>query len=152
MYLLGLNSLHLPTPHLVHPGSPSAPLLYQSQVTCQFSSGLGFIMGVPAGAPGLLMLPGRAGGVELIPSPYTKSSWSVPSSNQNCLWIPRSIPQRAPHPSWTAEPSSVKAIEIGKWNLRLCQRTPLLFSSEVRRRISIMCLDTLVSEIPVSFC
>jgi len=90
----------LPTPACTPPGAPSlpltAPLLQQSQVIRPFSSGLSFIMGVPAGVPGFLMLPGRAGGVELVTSPYTKSSWPVPLSSQNCLWIPRSIPAEGP--------------------------------------------------------
>lgn len=62
----------------------------------EVKGGLSFIMGVPAGVPGFLMLPGRAGGVELVTSPYTKSSWPVPLSSQNCLWIPRSIPAEGP--------------------------------------------------------
>lgn len=53
-------------------------------------------MGVSAGAPGLLMLPGRAGGVELVPSPYKKSGWSVPFSSPNCLRILRSILAEGP--------------------------------------------------------
>lgn len=84
----------LPTSAYTPPGAPRlpliAPLLYESQVMCWFSSGLNSITGVPARSFGLLMLQGRAGGVQLVPSLYMKSSLSVPFSNQNCLWISRS--------------------------------------------------------------
>jgi len=109
----------LPTPACTPPGAPSlpltAPLLQQSQVIRPFSSGLSFIMGVPAGVPGFLMLPGRAGGGGTGHISLHKEQLACPFVQPKLSLDPQEHPSRgAPHPCWTAELPSVKRIEIGK--------------------------------------
>lgn len=97
---------------------------------CWFSSGLSFITGIPAGGPGFLMLPGRAGGVETVPTlcrkskeQRAKSGWSL-SPTQTISGSPEAAQQRVPHPSWRAKPPATKqANENG-----LCQRILLLLA------------------------